>query len=202
MHSLVCFGFSREATSPLCPATRSLSRVARYSFVPLHISIPRSVKLRYASVMQQVKVADITPSPTTPLPRSESRPRALLSSLLSLFHLRRSDSLPDRPLLHFLRRKSDDDVLSEAIQSLAVNTTQLDAAVSRSASPRPSATMTPLIRNWTDQLLAWCGESDDAIVVGVLFVIYHRTKRLLLCSTLLRTLRAPRTSHPQPQIVF
>lgn len=201
MHSSVCFGFSREATSPLCPATRSPSPAARYSFVPPHISIPRSVKLRYASVMQQVKVADVSPSPTTPLPRSESRFRALISSLRSLFLLR-SDSLSDRSLLRLLRLKSDDDVLSEAIQSLSVNATQLDAAVSRSASPRPSATMTPSIRNWTDQLLAWCGENDDAIVVRALFFIYRRTRRLLLCSTLLRTLRAPRTSHPRPQIVF
>lgn len=143
-------------------------------------SIPRSVKLRYAAILQHVKLPETPQNPPQSRDSRSETPWHSLWSVLQRWKSRRSLPAPSDSSLDAALRLADaktaeiaklDTVYpsipageaSEEPNSKS-NTTSKSTSKSNSNSNSKSneATMA-----WIDRLLAWSGETDDAVIVRI-----------------------------------
>ena len=140
-----------------CDALPLPRRQVPFSLFPLP-SIPRSVKLRYAAILQHVKLPETPPPAAQPRDsRSEARWQSLRRAL-QRWKSRRS-----------LRARSDDPL--NAALRLADAQTAVIAAADADETPIPagnaSTEESAATLAWLDRLLEWSGDADDAVIVGV-----------------------------------
>ena len=135
--------------------------------VSLHsFSIPRSVKLRYAAILQHVKLPETPQNPPQSRDSRSETPWHSLWTVLQRWKSRRSLPAPSDSSLDAALRLADAKTAEIAKLDTVYPSIPAGEASeepnSKSNSNSNEATMA-----WIDRLLAWSGETDDAVIVRI-----------------------------------
>ena len=129
-------------------------------------SIPRSVKLRYAAILQHVKLPETPQNPPQSRDSRSETPWHALWTVLKRWKSRRSLPAPSDSSLDAALRLADAKTAEIAKLDTVYPSIPAGEASeepnSKSNSNSNEATMA-----WIDRLLAWSGETDDAVIVRI-----------------------------------